>query len=57
MNAPWVMVAVPISVACVPVALVASSVRLIGLRVVWLFGKELDSGSEVRVDGSSEESR
>ena len=73
MNAPWVVVAVPNSIACVPVALVASSVRLIGLRVVWLFGRdsdsssgvrvvwlfgrESDSGSGVRVDGSSEDSR
>ena len=31
MNSPWVMVAVPSSIVCVPVALVASSVSLIGL--------------------------
>ncbi len=56
MNAPWVMVAVPSSVVCVPVALVASSVSLVGLQVVWFSGRELDSGSDVRVDSSSGES-
>ncbi len=73
MNAPWVMVAVPNNIACVLVAPLESSVRLIGLRVVWIFGRDLDSssgvrvvwlfgresdsGSGVQVDGSSEDSR
>ena len=56
MNAPWVMVAVTSSVVCEPVALVASSVSLIGLRVVWLFGRESESGSGVQVDSSLGES-
>ena len=49
MNAPCVVVAVPKSIACVPVALVSPSVRLIELRVVWLFGRDSDSSSGVRV--------
>ena len=49
MNAPWVMVAVPNNIACVPVAPFESSMRLIGLRVVWLFVRDLDSSSGVRV--------
>jgi hypothetical protein len=56
MNAPWEKVAVPSRVVCVPVAFVASSVSLMGLRVVWFSGRESDIGSDAQVDSSSGES-